>query len=89
MNWKWPLMAYLLFSCTCYAQSAAPSASRIQPVDEAQAEQAMIGPGDLLDISVFAVPELTLKVRVNEQGSVMLPLAGDMHFGGLTVAQAE
>jgi polysaccharide export outer membrane protein len=89
MNWKWPLMAYLLFSCTCYAQSAAPSASGIQPVDQAQSEQATIGPGDLLDISVFAVPELTLKVRVNDQGSVMLPLVGDMHFGGLTVAQAE
>jgi polysaccharide export outer membrane protein len=61
----------------------------MQPAEDPQIQATAIGPGDLLDISVFGVPELTLKVRVNEHGSVTLPLVGEMHFGGLTVASAE
>ncbi len=89
MNWKWPLLAYLLFGCACFAQLAATAAPPSQPADLTQAEATTIGPGDLLNIGVFAVPELTLKVRVSERGSVTLPLVGKMDFGGLTVAQAE
>ena len=37
-----------------------------------------LGPGDLLEIVVFEVPELSnLKVRVSRPGSVVLPLLGD------------
>lgn len=88
MNWKLPLTTYLLLSCACFAQQALP-APPSQPADVTQAESITIGPGDLLNISVFAVPELTLKVRVSERSSVTLPLVGEMRFGGLTVAQAE
>jgi polysaccharide export outer membrane protein len=48
-----------------------------------------IGPGDMLDISVYDVPELTLKVRVGEDGSVNLPLVGAMHWAGLSVNEAQ
>lgn len=89
MNRKWLLIVNLMFTCLCLAQPAAPSPSAAAPRDDEQAQTTMIGPGDLLDLSVFAVPELTLKIRVNEQGSVTLPLVGEMHFGGLSVAQAE
>jgi len=99
MKSKWPLIACLLLSCESFAQSpalsapvtppAVPSAPATQPADDPQVQSTAIGPGDLLDISVFGVPELTLKVRVNEHGSVTLPLVGEMHIGGLTVAAAE
>jgi polysaccharide export outer membrane protein len=48
-----------------------------------------IGPGDMLDIAVYDVPELTLKVRVGEDGSVTLPLVGEIHCAGLSVSEAE
>lgn len=48
-----------------------------------------IGPGDMLDISVYDVPELTLRVRVGEDGSVTLPLVGEIHCAGLSVTEAE
>ena len=38
---------------------------------------------------MYDVPELTLKVRVGEDGSVNLPLVGSMHWAQLSVSQAE
>jgi polysaccharide export outer membrane protein len=43
-----------------------------------------IGPGDLLQINVFEVPELTHEVRVSEDGSINLPLLGRIVVEGLT-----
>lgn len=48
-----------------------------------------IGPGDLLDLTVFNVPELILKVRVDSHGVVSLPLIGDMKLAGTTVRDAQ
>ncbi len=43
-----------------------------------------IGPGDLLEISVFEVAELSQTVRVSEDGSITLPLIGRVMVEGLT-----
>jgi len=48
-----------------------------------------IGPSDLLEISVFQVPELSRTVRVNANGVLSLPLIGQIHAGGLTGQQLE
>ena len=48
-----------------------------------------IGPGDLLDLTVFDVPELVLKVRVDASGGVSLPLIGDLKLAGMTVRDAQ
>jgi polysaccharide biosynthesis/export protein len=48
-----------------------------------------IGPGDLLDLSVYHVPELILKVRVETNGTVSLPLLGDIKLAGLSIRDAE
>ena len=48
-----------------------------------------IGPGDLLDLSVYHVPELLLKVRVDSNGVVSLPLIGDLKLAGMTVRDAQ
>ena len=37
-----------------------------------------ISAGDLLDLSVFDTPELSTKLRVDEQGKVTLPVAGSI-----------
>ena len=48
-----------------------------------------LGTGDLLELTVFRVPELNRKVRVNAGGQIMLPLLGTLDVGGLSVGQAE
>lgn len=50
----------------------------------------MIGSGDLLSISVFDVPELTREVRVNQAGTISIPLVPTrLQIAGLTETQAE
>jgi polysaccharide export outer membrane protein len=48
-----------------------------------------IGPKDLITISVFDVPELNITVRISEDGSITLPLLGQVAAGGLTRFQLE
>lgn len=48
-----------------------------------------IGPGDLLDIKVFQADELSSEERVNDAGSIALPLVGPVQVGGLTPIEAE
>lgn len=47
-----------------------------------------ISAGDLLDLNVFDTPELSTKLRVDEQGKVTLPVAGTLPVLGLTAEQA-
>ncbi len=48
-----------------------------------------IGPGDLLDISVYGVPDLSQKTRVTSSGDIYLPLIGYVHLDGLSVEEAQ
>jgi polysaccharide biosynthesis/export protein len=47
-----------------------------------------IGPGDLLQITVFDVPEMTQEVRVGANGRAQLALIGDVALAGLTGQEA-
>jgi len=44
----------------------------------------LIGPGDVVSIEVFALPELSREVRVDASGNVSLPLAGTVSALGST-----
>jgi len=48
-----------------------------------------IGPGDLLQISVYGTSDYDRQVRVNESGQITLPLLGTVTVGGLTIEQSE
>jgi polysaccharide export outer membrane protein len=48
-----------------------------------------VGPQDLIDISVFQVPDLSRTVRVNSAGQISLPLIGTVQAGGLTISELE
>jgi polysaccharide biosynthesis/export protein len=48
-----------------------------------------IGPLDVLDISVFQVPELTKSVQVSDTGTINLPLVGEVSVAGKTPQQVE
>ena len=46
-------------------------------------------PGDILKISVFKNPDLSLDVRVSESGTIGYPLIGTVPVSGLTLPAAE
>jgi polysaccharide biosynthesis/export protein len=48
-----------------------------------------LGPGDLIEIGVYNVPELTTKARVSNAGDVYLPLIDYVHVQGLTPEEAQ
>lgn len=48
-----------------------------------------IGPHDLLKVEVFRVPELSSIERVDEDGSIVMPLIGNIQVGGLIPSEAE
>src|SRR5437879_8701042 len=60
------------------------SSARVMPHDY------VIGNGDLLDLEVFDVKELSREVRVSQTGSIGIPLIPvRLHVTGLTEIQAE
>jgi len=52
-------------------------------------ESLLIGPGDLLHVTVLREPELEEKARVRDSGDINLPLIGDVHVVGLDPATAS
>lgn len=49
----------------------------------------VLGPGDVIKITVFQSPELSLDTRIPETGVISFPLLGSVQLGNLTVAAAE
>ena len=68
---------------------ATPAATAGQPANATQAEDYKIGTFDLLDISVFQVPELSRTVRVDAQGLISLPMIGPTQAAALTARELE
>lgn len=49
----------------------------------------LLGPGDLLQVTVFETEELKAEVRVSARGYVNLPLLNNVNVNNLTAAEAE
>ena len=64
-------------------------ASAAAPVRAAPAAEYRLGAGDVVRITVFQNPELTLESRLTEGGQISFPLLGAVRLGGLSVPEAE
>jgi polysaccharide export outer membrane protein len=49
----------------------------------------VLGPGDIIRITVFQNPDLTTEARVSEKGMLTFPLLGAVSVGGKSTAAAE
>jgi polysaccharide export outer membrane protein len=74
------LAAALLWGQPAHAQQAGTSQA---PVEY------RLGSGDVVRITVFQNPELTLETRVTETGLISYPLIGSVQLGGQSVTGAE
>ena len=70
---------FLLAAAFVLAMSAHP----------ANAQEYVLGAGDLLKITVYENDDLTTNTRVNGDGMVNVPLVGNMKVGGMSVSDAE
>jgi polysaccharide export outer membrane protein len=48
-----------------------------------------LGPGDLLEITVFDTPELAQRTRVSNEGKITMPLLGEINARGLSPNELE
>jgi polysaccharide export outer membrane protein len=55
----------------------------------AGADDLPLGAGDVIRITVYGSPDLTLETRVGDAGSISYPLVGQVAVGGLSAAAAE
>lgn len=65
-----------------------PDASNAAGVYNGSAEY-RLGAQDLLEVSVFGVPDLSRTVRVNSNGQISLPLVGGVVAGGRSIPELE
>ena len=72
-------IAAALLACTALVSGGAMAAPNELP----------LGPGDVVRVSVYGNPDLSLETRVSETGAITFPLIGHVAVGGLTVASAE
>jgi polysaccharide export outer membrane protein len=69
--------------------AAVEAADKLTAVAKAGSAAYKIGPLDVLDISVFKVPDLAKIVQVAEDGSINYPLIGDVPTAGKTAHELE
>ena len=51
--------------------------------------ETILGVGDVVRISVYQNPDLTVEARISENGQINFPLIGNVLIGGSTIGVAE
>jgi polysaccharide biosynthesis/export protein len=69
--------------------SAGPTQSSSTDTSDQSGAMVKLGRGDLIEVNVYNVPELTTKARVSNSGDVYLPLIDYVHVEGLTQEEAQ
>jgi len=76
----------LAFACV---SSAFAQTAPVGKADAAGKPEYVLGPGDVIRITVYQNPDLTLETRISEQGQITFPLIGAVALNGSSVAAAE
>jgi len=96
-----PAVCMLLGSHHALAQFSGPATSSTAAYNQSltvTTDQAILYPGerdvvltvgDMISIRLFSDGEYSTSVRINNDGTVLLPLIGIIHLEGLSVTQAE
>ncbi len=87
------VMAAILFSLCAFASGQSRPATgqsvgaSVKP--PAGLQEYLLGPGDVIKITVFKNPDLTVETRVSENGTITYPLIGSVPVGGSSTSIAE
>ncbi|HEX4006916.1 MAG TPA: SLBB domain-containing protein [Acidobacteriaceae bacterium] len=83
----WFLLAFCVVAVVA-AQQTTPAAPLPPAAAPTVTESLLIGPGDLLHITIVRESELDQHIRVLDSGEIVLALAGNLPVQGLTPAEA-
>ena len=92
------LLILSMLSLPLFAQTAVSVAPAQEPARTANApassglpvsSSTKLGPGDLIEVTVFGVPDLSTKARISNSGDVYLPLIDYVHLADLTADEAQ
>ena len=95
------LHVFLVASCSLHLLAQTPAAGeppQPAPANETASPQSprplansnvKLGIGDLIEISVFGVPDLSTKTRISGSGDLYLPLIDYVHVANLTTDEAQ
>jgi len=67
----------------------APKVSSMTSKADESREQLRIGPGDLVEVTIFGVADFKQEGRISDSGEMSLPLIGMVHIGGSTIQEAS
>ncbi len=70
-------------------EAAAKAALAVSSVSDPKSNSYKIGPRDVLEVTVFKVPDLSKTVQVSEAGTISYPLVGEVRAGGRTGREVE
>jgi len=68
---------------------SSPKATADTARNAGSAPELLIGAGDLLEVSLYGMPDFKTDVRVNSGGEISLPMLGTVAVGGLSIEQAQ
>ena len=81
---------FALGTLICLALALSAPAQQVPPSAVVHPDPSLrLGVGDLIDVNVYNVPDLTAKARVGTNGDVYLPLIDYVHVAGLTAEEAQ
>jgi len=91
------ILAFFLPSLICYSQNTEPAARAAQvtaptpaapnPSAGTASNSYVIGPSDVLTVTVWKEPTLSSEILVRPDGMITLPLLGDVQASGMTPLQ--
>jgi len=82
------ILAIILLAGMSWPADAARAAEPASPVDPTLSEY-RLGPGDTVSIEVFGEPDLTVNVKVPQNGRLSYPFLGAVPAAGFTPKQIE
>lgn len=94
------VLSFLLLIAVAPGTSAQPPVAEEKTTENVPAQSSETAPpqpasslrlqtGDLVDVAVYNVAELTTKARISARGEIYLPLIDYVHIAGLTAEEAE
>ncbi|MBX7196048.1 MAG: polysaccharide export protein [Sandaracinaceae bacterium] len=81
---RFPVLVALLLAALASSAACGPTAPRYHaPRGEEQAEDSVVGPGDIFELRVYNEDDLTAEYRVETDGTIDVPLIGRVEVAGL------
>lgn len=83
------LVASAAYLMTTGVVAQTGSAAGQGPIPAGSSQEYRLGAGDVIRVTVYQNPDLTLETRVSESGVVSYPLIGQVRLGNLSISAAE